>query len=152
MKAQKQFKLCSDCPMRSWISEARQRIEGRGFGLNDDKPISALKICMELRVISKENGLKWCPHYPESESLDFFWGEKMPKCYFNTQSCCGELWQCRTCGEWFCQYHWHETDKGRNVECVACERERKAPTEELGREPTAAEIEISRKSTDAAMG
>lgn len=47
----------------------------------------------------------------------------MPECYFNDGAlgCQGDLWQCKTCGEWFCQTHFHVTDKGRNVECVACE-------------------------------
>lgn len=47
------------------------------------------------------------------------------RCYHDTPECKGELWQCQTCGELFCQTHWHETSKGRNVECVACERQRR---------------------------
>jgi hypothetical protein len=42
-------------------------------------------------------------------------------CYFATEDCHGELWTCETCGERFCQYHWHQTDKGTNVECAGCE-------------------------------
>jgi hypothetical protein len=50
-----------------------------------------------------------------------------PGCYYADQQVCksAELWECETCQEQFCQVHWHETDKGRNVECVGCERERK---------------------------
>lgn len=57
-------------------------------------------------------------------------------CYYSAQPgsahldaveeiCEGELWECQTCGEQYCQTHWHETELGRNVECVACERARK---------------------------
>lgn len=46
------------------------------------------------------------------------------RCYYDTPECEGELWQCKTCGNWYCQTHWHETEKGRNIECVACEGER----------------------------
>ena len=51
-------------------------------------------------------------------------GDEMDTCYFSTKECEGELWQCETCGEWFCQLHWHETSKGRNVECAGCEYNR----------------------------
>lgn len=46
------------------------------------------------------------------------------KCYYNNELCAGVLWECSTCGESFCQTHWHQTDLGYEVECVACERER----------------------------
>ena len=43
-------------------------------------------------------------------------------CYYREPSVCtSAVWKCQTCGEWFCSYHWHETAKGRNVECAACE-------------------------------
>ena len=48
----------------------------------------------------------------------------MTKCYYDNELCEGELWQCQTCEEHYCQTHFHQTDKGENVECVACERER----------------------------
>lgn len=48
------------------------------------------------------------------------------KCYYDNELCCGDLWECRTCGEEFCQTHWHQTDLGHEVECVACERLREA--------------------------
>lgn len=47
------------------------------------------------------------------------------RCYYDTPLCKGSFWQCQTCGEWFCGFHFHVTDKGRNVECVVCERKRK---------------------------
>ncbi len=46
-------------------------------------------------------------------------------CYFDSDECAGDLWQCQTCGEWFCQTHFHVTAKGRNVECVAFEANEK---------------------------
>lgn len=46
------------------------------------------------------------------------------RCYYGSEICAGRLWTCKTCGERYCQTHWHETSKGQNVECVACERER----------------------------
>ena len=50
----------------------------------------------------------------------------MTTCYYDEPSIChGRTWKCRTCGERFCQTHWHETSKGKNVECVACEGARK---------------------------
>ena len=48
----------------------------------------------------------------------------MSKCYYDNELCEGELWECLTCSESYCQTHWHDTDKGHNVECVACERQR----------------------------
>ena len=45
---------------------------------------------------------------------------------------CGEaedLWECETCGEYYCQKHWHETSLGRNVECSGCEKRRKEEEE-----------------------
>ncbi len=46
-----------------------------------------------------------------------------------TEQCClcdetEDLWECGTCGEMFCQTHWHETMLGKNVECSTCERKR----------------------------
>jgi hypothetical protein len=48
------------------------------------------------------------------------------KCYYDNELCDYEqgLWQCQTCKEWFCFAHSHTTEKGKNVECVACERAR----------------------------
>lgn len=52
--------------------------------------------------------------------------EAVEGCYYGDANVCnGELWECGTCGEQFCDQHWHETDKGKNAECVGCERERK---------------------------
>jgi len=50
------------------------------------------------------------------------------RCYYDNEMCdySDGLWQCQTCHEWFCHAHWHSTDLGYNVECVACERERLA--------------------------
>lgn len=46
------------------------------------------------------------------------------RCYYDNELCEGELWECESCNEEYCQTHFHVTDKGYNVECVACERER----------------------------
>lgn len=59
-------------------------------------------------------------------------------CYFDTEHCEGDLWECKTCGEKFCQYHSHVTEKGKNVECCACEYnredfERDFPKEKLSK-------------------
>lgn len=48
----------------------------------------------------------------------------MDRCYYDNEKCEGELWECQTCGEQFCQAHNHVTSKGVNVECVGCERTR----------------------------
>lgn len=42
-------------------------------------------------------------------------------CYFGEDDCQGQLWTCQTCGDRFCETHFHVTAKGRNVECCACE-------------------------------
>ena len=47
------------------------------------------------------------------------------ECYYADNICEGELWQCETCEEWYCEIHWHETIKGHCVECCACEIARK---------------------------
>ena len=48
------------------------------------------------------------------------------ECYYHDPKVCrGEIWICKTCGETYCSAHNHVTDKGTNVECVACERTRK---------------------------
>lgn len=51
-------------------------------------------------------------------------GEFDERCYYNNEVCRGELWTCVTCGEQYCQTHFHATDKGDNIECVACENKR----------------------------
>lgn len=48
-------------------------------------------------------------------------------CYYSTSDCAGEPWSCRTCGEEFCQTHFHTTQLGVNVECPACEAGRTNP-------------------------
>lgn len=54
----------------------------------------------------------------EEDEEDGAWEE----CYYaDPNTCRGEVWQCKTCKEWYCNEHWHETELGRNVECVACE-------------------------------
>lgn len=46
-------------------------------------------------------------------------------CYYHDDKVCeGKVWECETCHEFFCNAHSHTTDKGNNVECVACERVR----------------------------
>ena len=58
-------------------------------------------------------------HEPERES------RRKTQCYYDDDVIChGELWTCLTCGESYCQGHWHSTDKGENVECVSCEYQR----------------------------
>lgn len=48
------------------------------------------------------------------------------ECYYDdTGECYGDLWICRTCHQWFCEKHNHTTDKGTNVECAACEYNRR---------------------------
>ena len=46
------------------------------------------------------------------------------KCYYSDSICQGRVLTCRNCKEMYCQTHWHETSKGKNRECAACERER----------------------------
>lgn len=61
-------------------------------------------------------------------NMKAIWSDQF-NCYFGgtyltSPNCTKNTWQCQTCGEWFCSYHWHETDLGHCVECAACERER----------------------------
>lgn len=56
---------------------------------------------------------------------------KAIKCYYDDPSyCSNKLWQCQYCGEWYCTNHGHVTEKGTNVECAACEYERKEREED----------------------
>jgi len=55
--------------------------------------------------------------------------EHQPDCYYGADCCTGELWECETCHEEYCEFHFHQTEKGHNVECVACERVRKEAAE-----------------------
>jgi len=48
----------------------------------------------------------------------------MDKCYYDDILCVSSLWQCQTCKEYYCHFHYHQTSLGYCVECVACERER----------------------------
>ncbi len=51
--------------------------------------------------------------------------DAVEQCYYQDPSFCkGEIWQCQTCEQDFCEAHFHNTEKGDNVECVACESER----------------------------
>jgi hypothetical protein len=52
--------------------------------------------------------------------------EAVEECYYHDPDHChGGLWECQTCHETYCdEGHWHETTKGKNVECVSCERTR----------------------------
>lgn len=68
----KEPKLCPDCPMKGWVEEAKRRIRERGYKLNFNNEASNLKLCMELRRISKEKWLAPCPHFPESESMEHY--------------------------------------------------------------------------------
>ena len=48
------------------------------------------------------------------------------ECYYKDPDVCSdETWECETCNETFCTNHGHVTSKGTNVECVACEHQRK---------------------------
>jgi hypothetical protein len=60
---------------------------------------------------------------PDEEDEDEDDVDASGECYYgDTNVCRGETWECQTCHEQFCETHWHETDKGKNVECVGCER------------------------------
>lgn len=52
--------------------------------------------------------------------------EAVAECYYADEKVCdGEVWECETCGQRYCLMHNHDTELGCNVECVACERQRK---------------------------
>lgn len=55
------------------------------------------------------------PGYPDDDE----------RCYYGEEFCTQELWECETCHELYCDQHGHQTSKGTNVECVACENNRK---------------------------
>lgn len=49
------------------------------------------------------------------------------ECYYDNDLCdySEGVWECETCEEQFCAVsHNHVTEKGADVECVGCERER----------------------------
>lgn len=66
----------------------------------------------------------------------------MNVCYYNNELCKGALWQCQACKEWYCQTHFHWTTLGKNIECVACERERKSQ-QAAARDDTLAAMEMA---------
>jgi hypothetical protein len=71
---------------------------------------------------------------------------KTDECYYGDPGVCsGDLWTCRTCGNRYCETHNHVTSKGENVECVACERERKDEAELRRDDP------VKRAGTKAAV-
>ncbi len=45
-------------------------------------------------------------------------------CYHGDASCGGDSWTCLSCKRKFCERHFHVSDKGYNVECSDCHRER----------------------------
>jgi hypothetical protein len=70
---------------------------------------------------------------PESEYDDYDEEDDLAheSCYYNDgDTCRGYTWDCQTCGETYCEAHNHTTSLGTDVECVACERERKENDEE----------------------
>lgn len=56
------------------------------------------------------------------------------RCYYDGNTCdYGQgLWQCQTCGEWYCYWHDHDTELGYCVECCVCEVERLETTGKEG--------------------
>lgn len=47
------------------------------------------------------------------------------ECYYgDVDYCSNETWECESCNTIYCTEHNHATDRGHNVECAACERER----------------------------
>lgn len=52
-------------------------------------------------------------------------------CYYKSEECSGDTWECVSCHELYCEEHGHTTMMGTNVECVACERTRTDEAEEI---------------------
>lgn len=78
--------------------------------------------------ITGSDGLdvEWDDQEDEEDEEDEEERDASEECYYHDAKLCrGETWECETCGETFCDFHFHDTDKGHNVECVACERSRK---------------------------
>ena len=72
-KVTNRLQLCPNCPFRSCWDAARQSLLSKQMSKVKEEP-SALKICMELRVIARKHDLE-CPYY-QNESLT---QEKKPK-------------------------------------------------------------------------
>jgi hypothetical protein len=105
-------KGCPACGWSEYDREAAQKELGADWYI--DPYGGATRIEAIDRVISAVVEL-----FAEVKSV------KEDSCYFaDQQVCTGELWECLTCREHYCQKHWHRTSKGENVECVACERAR----------------------------
>lgn len=66
-------KLCPSCPLSTkWKNEALHRIKQRQY-TRAKTELSALKICMERRIILRELGLE-CPYFPKHENITMFFG------------------------------------------------------------------------------
>lgn len=46
------------------------------------------------------------------------------QCYYRSEECSKVFWTCKSCGEDFCETHFHYTSLGKNVECRVCEIKR----------------------------
>jgi len=80
-----------------------------------------LNIGEEIRQALYERFEEWKEEKEEEE----MYGDES-ECYYGEPECTSELWQCETCGEWYCMLHNHSTSLGQCVECVACEEDRLA--------------------------
>lgn len=58
-------------------------------------------------------------------------------CYHDGDECAGAVWACSTCNQKFCLFHSHVTELGNNVECPACERDRRDTKLLTARSPVA---------------
>lgn len=52
-------------------------------------------------------------------------------CYYRSEGCSTDTWECVSCHELYCEEHGHSTSMGTNIECVACERVRIDDAEEI---------------------
>jgi len=63
-------KLCSDCPLRPYLSKVKP-----ASWTNQPNKTTDLKLCMRLRALaSSDPHLPKCPHFPESEDIGIFSG------------------------------------------------------------------------------
>jgi hypothetical protein len=97
------------------------RVIYHGSWGNDNSPGASHYTYAEIYDMNDEEDVVAYEKFSEElESAEEFLPDE-----YQTDKCEGELWECETCNEEFCQFHGHVTDKGTNVECVSCERERK---------------------------
>lgn len=122
-------------PATTWIINEKQLTDWIGgivlqtTGISERRADQLASDLMAVIEAFYDKGMVEVDDWEEDDKRPVLDEEYQPDCYFGTPDCEGPLWTCQTCGEKFCQYHFHETTAGYNVECAGCEYNRKEQEE-----------------------